>query len=133
VAAVLAAGAEDTVLTTRFSIGWREAPHRVLASALAAAEAFEGEQVGTLTVDGEPQPLPRFAARTPSREVTGTVAAMPLYAGQGVGHVNEVKDAADIVTELADEAERLLRRWNGDHNSIANRASQASTTSRAPS
>jgi NAD(P)H-dependent flavin oxidoreductase YrpB (nitropropane dioxygenase family) len=133
VAALLAAGDEDTVLTTRFSIGWPDAPHRVLASAVAAVEEFDGEVVGALTVDGEPQPLPRFAARTPSREVTGAVGAMALYAGQGVGHVNEIKDVADIVTELADEAERLLRRWNGDHDPIANRASRPSTSSQATS
>ena len=83
VAALLAAGDEATVLTTAFSVGWPDAPHRVLASALAAAEGFEGAHVGTLAVDGEPQPLPRFSARTPSREVTGAVAAMALYAGQG--------------------------------------------------
>jgi NAD(P)H-dependent flavin oxidoreductase YrpB (nitropropane dioxygenase family) len=128
--ALLAAGTEDTVLTTRFSVGWKEAPHRVLTSALAAVDAFDGEVVGAFTVDGAPQPLPRFAARTPSREVTGAVAAMALYAGQGVGHVNEIKDAADIVTDLADEAEQLLRRWNGDHDPIAHRASQASTPAR---
>jgi nitronate monooxygenase len=128
VGALLAARAEDTALTTRFSIGWPDAPHRVLTSALAAADAFEGEVVGALNVDGVPQPLPRFAARTPSCEVTGAVAAMALYAGQGVGHVNEIKDAADIVTELALEAEQLLRRWNGDHDPIAHRASRASTT-----
>jgi nitronate monooxygenase len=134
VAAVLAAGAEDTALTTRFSIGWPGAPHRVLASALTAVEAFEGEHVGTLTVDGEPQPLRRFSARTPSREVSGAVAAMALYAGQGVGQVTEVMGAAEVVAELADEAERLLRRWNGDHEPIADRASPASTPSRgAPS
>jgi nitronate monooxygenase len=130
---LLAADAEDTVLTTRFSIGWPDAPHRVLVSALAAADAFDGEIVGALTFDGESQPLPRFAARTPSREVTGTVAAMALYAGQGVGQVTEITHAADVVAELADGAERLLRRWNGRYHPIANRASRAPTTSRAPS
>jgi hypothetical protein len=61
------------------------------------------------------QPLPRFAARTPSREVTGAVAAMALHAGQSVGLVNEIKDAAQVVGELAEEAERLLQRWDGEH------------------
>ena len=133
VAALLGAGDEDTVLTTRFSIGWPDAPHRVLASALAAVDAFDGEVVGALTVGGESQPLPRFAARTPSSEATGTIAAMALYAGQGVGQVTEVMDASDVVAELADEAERLLMRRNREHDPLANRASGASTTSRAPS
>jgi NAD(P)H-dependent flavin oxidoreductase YrpB (nitropropane dioxygenase family) len=113
-AALLAAGQTDTVLTTAFAVGWPDAPHRVLASALAAAEALDDETVGALEVDGEPQPVPRFAARTPSREVTGSVEAMALYAGEGVGLVTEIGDAASLVGELADGAEALLRRWTPD-------------------
>lgn len=113
VAALLAAGTGATVLTTAFSVGWPDAPHRVLGSAVAAAEAFDGEVVGTHTAGTASRPLPRLAAQTPSREVTGTVAAMALYAGQGVGQVTEVTGAAQVVTGLAQGAERLLRRWSG--------------------
>jgi NAD(P)H-dependent flavin oxidoreductase YrpB (nitropropane dioxygenase family) len=101
VAALLAAGEGDTVLTTTFAVGWPDAAHRVLATAVAAVEAFEGETVGVLAAGGETYPLPRFAARTPSRDVSGTIAAMPLYAGEGVGDVTEVVSAADVVSELA--------------------------------
>jgi NAD(P)H-dependent flavin oxidoreductase YrpB (nitropropane dioxygenase family) len=101
VEALLAAGPGDTVLTTAFGVGWPDAPHRVLASAVAAVAALDGETVGEVAIGGERRPLPRFAARTPSRDVTGTIAAMPLYAGEGVGDVTEVVDAADVVRELA--------------------------------
>lgn len=111
VAAILAAGEDDTVLTTAFAVGWPDAPHRVLASALTAAEAFTGDVVATLETPSGPQPLPRLSARTPSREVTGTVAAMAMYAGEGVGDVREVAPAAAIVDDLAETAEVLLRRW----------------------
>jgi nitronate monooxygenase len=114
VAALLASGQEDTVLTTAFAVGWPDAPHRVLASALAAAEALDDETVGALDVNGESQPLPRLAARTPSREVTGSVEAMALYAGEGVGLVTEIEDAESLVHELAEGAEALLRRWAPD-------------------
>jgi NAD(P)H-dependent flavin oxidoreductase YrpB (nitropropane dioxygenase family) len=114
VAALLASGQEDTVLTTAFAVGWPDAPHRVLASALAAAEALDDETVGALDVNGESQPLPRLAARTPSREVTGSVEAMALYAGEGVGLVTEIEDAESLVRELAEGAEALLRRWAPD-------------------
>jgi NAD(P)H-dependent flavin oxidoreductase YrpB (nitropropane dioxygenase family) len=113
VAAVLAAGAEDTVLTTVFAVGWPDAPHRVLVSAVAAVEAFTGETVGTLTTDEGTHPLPRFSARTPSRDVSGTVAAMPLYAGQGVGDVSSLASAAEITRRLAEGAEELLLRAAG--------------------
>lgn len=111
VAALLAAAADETVLTTAFSVGWPDAPHRVLASAAAAGEAFDGEVVATLATPGGPQPLLRLSARTPSRDVTGTVAAMALYAGDGVGEIREVVPAADVVVELASCAESLLRLW----------------------
>jgi NAD(P)H-dependent flavin oxidoreductase YrpB (nitropropane dioxygenase family) len=42
--------------------------------------------------------------------VTGTVAAMALYAGQGVGQVTEVIPAEQVVAELAQDTARLLRR-----------------------
>jgi NAD(P)H-dependent flavin oxidoreductase YrpB (nitropropane dioxygenase family) len=116
VAALLAAGAGDTVLTTAFSVGWPDAPHRVLASAVAAAEAFDRETVGTLDANGESQPLPRFTARTPSREVSGAIEAMALYAGEGVGQVTEITEAESLVRELSAGAETLLRRWAPDRN-----------------
>jgi nitronate monooxygenase len=110
VAALLAADDEATVLTEAFAVGWPNAPHRVLRSALQAAEAFQGEMVGVLHAGPRPEPLPRLSARTPSRAVTGTVAAMALYAGQGLGQVTQVTPAARVVDELAQGAERLLRR-----------------------
>jgi hypothetical protein len=36
---------------------------------------------------------------------------MALYAGSGVEHVTAVRPAADVVRELAEGAERLLRVW----------------------
>jgi nitronate monooxygenase len=113
VAALLAADDEATVLTEAFAVGWPNAPHRVLRSALQAAEVFQGEVVGVLHAGPRPEPLPRLSARTPSRAVTGTVAAMALYAGQGVGQVTQVTPAAQVVAELAQGAERLLRREAG--------------------
>jgi nitronate monooxygenase len=108
VAALLAADGEATVLTEASAVGWPNAPHRVLRSALQAAEAFDGEVVGTVAAGSRSVPLPRLSARTPSREVTGTVEAMALYAGQGVGQVTEVVPAAQVVAELAQGAARLL-------------------------
>ena len=111
VAALVAAGAEDTVLTERFSVMWPDAPHRVLRSAVAAAETCADDVVGEMELGGSRQPLPRFAVACPTRTTTGTIAAMALYAGESVGAVRGVMPAADIVHELMDGAERLLRVW----------------------
>ena len=37
---------------------------------------------------------------------------MALYAGQSVGAVRGVQPAGEIVAELMEEAERLLRAWS---------------------
>ncbi len=110
VAALLAADGEATVLTEAFALGWPDAPHRVLRSALEAAEAFPGEVVGMVHSGTVSEPLPRLSARTPSRDVSGTVAAMAMYAGQGVGQVTDVTPAAQVVAELAQEAAQMLQR-----------------------
>lgn len=101
VQALLAAtSGDETVLTTAFGVGWPDAPHRVLASALAAAERFDGEVVGHLVdADGQTE-VARFAVSTPSRLVVGHVEAMALYAGTGVGAVHAVQPAEEVVAEL---------------------------------
>src|SRR5262245_61227055 len=109
VAALVGAGAEDTVLTERFAVMWPDAPHRVLRSAVAAAEASRDDVVGEMDMLGVRQPVPRFSVPCPTRTTTGTIAAMALYAGESVGAVRGITPAADIVHELADGAERLLR------------------------
>lgn len=112
--ALIAAEANDTVFTDRFSGGWPDAPHRVLRSSLQAAEAFEGEVVGELfnVLTATNVPLRRFQGNfTVSKRVTGTIEAMPLWAGESVTGVRGVQPAAEIVYELSGKAEELLRRW----------------------
>jgi nitronate monooxygenase len=109
VSALLDAGPDATVLTTAFSVGWPDAPHRVLRTALEASERLEGDSVGVSSISGRDQPIPRLSARTPSRQVSGEVSAMALYAGQGVGQVSELTPAAEVVSGLTLEAARLLR------------------------
>jgi nitronate monooxygenase len=113
VAAVLAAGAEEAVLTDAFSVMWPRGPepHRTLRSAVEAAEAFQGEVVGETRMGATTLPVPRFGVPCPNRDTTGEIAAMVHYAGQGVGATRQVLPAAQVVAELAEGAERLLRRW----------------------
>jgi hypothetical protein len=102
VAALLAATAEATVLTEAFSVGWPDAPHRVLRSALAAAQALPDKAVATVQTASGSQPIPRWFVATPSRAMTGHIEAMALYAGQGVGQVTRIVPAGQVVTELAE-------------------------------
>jgi nitronate monooxygenase len=111
VKALVDARAQDTVYTRTFHVGWPEAPHRALRSAIEAAEAFHGEIVGkAVGLDGKEVAIPRFGTRVPDRTVTGEVAAMSLYAGESVDGVKRVQPADEIVRELVEQAERLLGR-----------------------
>jgi NAD(P)H-dependent flavin oxidoreductase YrpB (nitropropane dioxygenase family) len=112
VEALVGARAGDTVYTRAFSApALLDGPHRVLRSSLEAAQAFPGEIVGEVgSLDGTRAPVPRFGAVVVDRTVTGAIEAMPLWAGESVGSVRDVQYAGDIVRELAEEAERLLRR-----------------------
>jgi nitronate monooxygenase len=84
VEAILEAEGEDaTVLTEWFSDGWRNAPHRVLTSALEAAR-----QSGWRNFN------------PPSREVERDPGDMAMYAGAAVGDITRVEPAADVVSDL---------------------------------
>jgi NAD(P)H-dependent flavin oxidoreductase YrpB (nitropropane dioxygenase family) len=114
VQALIAAEAGDTIFTERFAGGWPDAPHRVLRSSLQAAEAFDGDVVGERVspLDATKMPIARFQGNfTVTKLITGAIEAMPLWAGESVGGVKRIQPAGEIVRDLADEAERLLRRW----------------------
>jgi NAD(P)H-dependent flavin oxidoreductase YrpB (nitropropane dioxygenase family) len=108
--ALINARPEDTVLTETFSLMWPGAPHRVLRSCVEAAAALPDGLVGRTVVGGVELPLPRFAVPAPTRDTTGRVDAMPLYAGESVGAVKAVRPAAEILRELVDGAATVLRR-----------------------
>jgi NAD(P)H-dependent flavin oxidoreductase YrpB (nitropropane dioxygenase family) len=109
VRALVAARAEDSILTDVFSVGW-DAPHRVLRTSIDAVRAFSGNVVGETEWAGQKMPVERFSFEPPLRSTSGEVRAMALYAGQSVGGVREVKPAREIVAELINGAEDLLRR-----------------------
>ena len=76
---------------------------------MEAAEALEGDIAGDMPMGVVQIPLPKFAVPCPTRDMTGTIAAMALSAGESVGAVTSAASAAEVVRELADGAERLLR------------------------
>ena len=101
VAALVEASGTDTVITEAFGVGWPDAPHRVLASAVARAEASTKDPVGEMNVPGQGvMAVPRFGTAPPTTSTTGDIAAMALYAGLSVDGVHRVQGAAEIVAEL---------------------------------
>lgn len=106
--ALLRASADDTALTTAFSGMWPDAPHRVLRSCIEAAHNVDDEIVGETSMGAARIPVPKLSVPTPTRDTSGAIAAMALYAGESVGAVTTVAAAGDVVRELSEGAERLL-------------------------
>jgi nitronate monooxygenase len=98
--ALIAARGDDTVLTEAFGVGWPNAPHRVLRSAIERAEGSPDEVGTTAMPNGRMVAMPRFGASVPTRETVGDVSAMALYAGMSVDAVHTTPAAADVVAEL---------------------------------
>ena len=106
--ALLAASADDTVLTGLFDVGWPDAPHRVLRnSTYRAWEAAGSPPPGARPGEGDilgayrGDPLLRYSMDPPRPGVTGDLEAMCLYAGEGVERIEEILPAAEIVRRLA--------------------------------
>lgn len=110
--ALIAAEPEDTRITTTFSVGWPDAPHRVLRSSIDAANDSSEEAVAEIAFPGGSRvAIPRLSVMMPAKATTGNVAAMAHYAGQSVGMVRSRQSAAEIVRELVEGADRLLAQW----------------------
>lgn len=111
VKALIAARADDSVRTNRFHVqcGLCPSTHGVLRQAIEAADAFEGEYVAEIELNGEREQIARFRGIPPFKGFHGHIDAMACYAGQSVGDVKRVQPAAEIVNELMQDAERLLQ------------------------
>ncbi len=100
--ALIEADSADTVYTDRFSIGWPDAPHRVLRSSLLAAMSYEGQFVGTSTDPntGQIREIPKFGAVELHNGIKGNIKAMPHWAGTTVECISKRQSVAEIIDEM---------------------------------
>jgi nitronate monooxygenase len=99
----------ETILTELFNYGWSDAPHRVLRNATVTQWLEAGSpRPGSRPGESEPvafrangSPIPRYSSSMAVPDMTGDVAAMPQYSGQGVALIHEILPAATIVDEIA--------------------------------
>lgn len=119
-AALVRAGAGDTVLTSRYG---RDRPTfnpmRVLRNRLVAedgggavedAAPEDGSVIGHTVIAGQAIPLKRFASLVPVTGTTGDFGQMALPAGQGVGAVRDIPPARKIIERMVEEAAEILQR-----------------------
>jgi len=107
---LLDADGTDTVLTDVFHINWpRGAKVRVLENGVTRGEHGNSTaNAPSIIGDEAGRPIYLFSTESPLRSMTGTLEAMALYAGMGVGRITEIAGAAEKVRAIASEAERLL-------------------------
>ena len=106
--AIVDADSDATEYTEKFSVMWEDAPQRVLRASIDAAERCRDEIVGQIKFGDSTVDVPKFSFFAPTVDTTGDVSAMAQYAGQGVGMINAVRPAADVVHELMAGAEALM-------------------------
>ncbi len=115
---VLAAEASDTYFSMLYDIGFPNASARTLRN--STIDAWEeagrpppGSRPGeseTIVGAGKDDQVVRYEAVAARKDYQGDVEAMPLWAGQGVGLVRRRQPAAEIVAEIATEAEAVIAR-----------------------
>jgi nitronate monooxygenase len=119
---VFAAEASDTYYSTLYDVGWPDAPGRVLRNStidawekagrpLPGSRPGEGETIAqqrTLSAR-ENEIVVRYEPTTAQEDCQGDVEAMPLWCGQGVGLVRRTQPAAEIVSEIVNEAKAVIK------------------------
>ncbi|MGR8918403.1 MAG: NAD(P)H-dependent flavin oxidoreductase [Gammaproteobacteria bacterium] len=111
---VVAAHADDTVMTKMFDLGWPDASHRVIRnSAYEAWDAAgrpasgsrpgEGETIAEFDLGGEKVSVPRYAVYPPAIGFEGDIDAAALYAGESVERIDRIDSVADIMATLMAE------------------------------
>ena len=113
---VLGARETDTFYSSLFDIGWPDAPHRVLRNStieawLAAGSPPPGGRPGegeVLATKSDGSEIVRYQSVSARNTASGDIEALSLWCGQGVGLVNEVLPAAEIVRRTVDEAAQIL-------------------------
>ena len=118
---VVSSSASETVLTVDlFDVGWPDAPHRTLRNGIheeweAAGRPPSGQRPGEGTTigrdrstSGEIEDWRRYVPGMATPEFDGDIDDVPLWAGESISVVNEIKPAREIVNDLVRQAADTL-------------------------
>ncbi len=119
---IVNARAEDTVHTKLYDMGWPDAAHRVLRTAVyeeweragrpeSGKRPGEGKVVGTLKHAGMAMPpLVKYTVMPPAEYLEGELDEFAFYAGMSCALVKDIAPAGDIVRRIAAEAREVIGR-----------------------
>ena len=116
---IVSAHSDDTVHTKLFDVGWPDAAHRVIRSAVydeweeagrpeSGNRPGEGATIGTYRRAGIEAPLLKYSVMPPADYIEGDIKNFALYAGQSCGLVTEVLTAAEMVRAIIAEARAVI-------------------------
>jgi len=99
-----------------YDVDWPDAPHRALSNPTSeawkdAGSPRPGQRPGENDVIGHRpsgDAIVRYQSHTPKPGTKGDVAAMSLWAGQGVSMAREIMPASAIVDEIYRDARRVM-------------------------
>ncbi|MEW7009620.1 NAD(P)H-dependent flavin oxidoreductase [Lentilitoribacter sp. EG35] len=116
VAQILSADDNDTIYAKDlFNVGWSNAPHRVLRSALTD-RWFEDDcpdnihrfRAGeTVTRSGDVN-ISAYQSATPHKSMSGEITTMSMWAGQSCGLVSEITSASGIIKSTVTQAISII-------------------------
>lgn len=118
-AAVVEADVGDTAILSVYGPEWPSQPMRAILNTGAqdavgreteAITEAAGKIVGSVDLNGQTVPVPRYSALLPTGSFEGDLDQTCLTAGQSVGNIDAVLPAAEIVRAMTNEAAEALRR-----------------------
>src|SRR5581483_5083342 len=116
---LLSARAEDAVYAAElFDVGWEHAPHRALRNSTrerweAAGSPPPGERPGegeAVATRGDGAPIVRYSSAMPVAGISGDIEALSMWSGQGIGLLDRVQPAAEIVRQLVADTKAAVER-----------------------
>ena len=120
-ARIVAAGTDETVRTEVFGRHHPEFnPIRVIGNRVVAewndrvadipADNSGEPVIGQMDLLGQATPLHKFTNMVPMAGATGDFEEMPLLAGEGLGLIDDLPSAGEIVARISSQAEAALSR-----------------------
>lgn len=92
------------VLTNRVVTEWKDRVSEI------PADNSNEPVIGQMDLLGQPTPLHKFTNMVPMTGASGDFEEMPLLAGQGLGLIDDLPPAAEVVSRMAEEASAALSR-----------------------
>ncbi|KAI9178442.1 hypothetical protein LWI28_026532 [Acer negundo] len=93
--------APQRALQTPFFSDWKDFP--------AHENELNQPVIGHSTVHGIEKEIRRLAGAVPNVTATGDIESMAMYAGEGVGLIDEILPAGEVVKRLVDGAQLLIQ------------------------